>query len=69
MAAHARNFCVDVAGPRASKDPQIYEDVKEIIQGVLRLTCVNATPGKKLSAFTDEQYAAHLPFQAEMEGQ
>jgi len=36
---------LNVAGPRASKDPNIYEDVKFIIQGVLTLAGVDATAG------------------------
>ncbi len=58
-------FVLNVAGPRASKDPDIYEDVKTIIQGVLKLTAVNARPGAKLSNYTDEQFRECLPFRPE----
>ena len=39
---------LNVAGARASKDPDIYKDVKFIIQGVLVLTAVEAPPGGQI---------------------
>lgn len=53
---------LNVAGPRASKDPGIYDDVKLIITGVLLLTAVDAPPGSKLADYTQEQYMEKLPF-------
>ncbi len=34
---------LNVAGPRASKDPEIYQDVKYIIEGVILFGLVNAS--------------------------
>lgn len=53
---------LNVAGPRASKDAGIYDDVKLIITGVLLLTAVDAPPGSKLADYTQEQYMEKLPF-------
>lgn len=60
---HNHNIRVlNVAGPRASKDPKIYEDVKFIIQGVLSLVAVNAPPGAELEDYSQDQYIKNLPF-------
>lgn len=60
---HNHNIRVlNVAGPRASKDPKIYEDVKFIIQGVLSLVAVDAPQGAKLEDYSQDQYIKNLPF-------
>ena len=48
---------LNVAGPRASKDPKIYKDVKFIIQGVLLLAIAEAPAGTSLLDLgKDERY-------------
>lgn len=53
---------LNVAGARASKDPEIYEDVRFIVQGVLCLTAVDAPPGAMLMDYSQDQLLAKLPF-------
>ena len=36
---------LNVAGPRASDDPMIYEDVKSTLEAVVYLLCLDETPG------------------------
>jgi len=52
---------LNVAGPRASKDSQIYEDTKYIIQGVILLHLVNAQPGSNIADYTKDEYLEKLP--------
>ena len=52
---------LNVAGSRASKDPQIYEDTKYIIQGVILLQLVNARAGANITDFDMNEYLEKLP--------
>jgi len=52
---------LNVAGSRASKDPQIYEDTKYIIQGVILLQLVNARAGANTTNFDKNEYLEKLP--------
>ena len=52
---------LNVAGSRASKDPQIYEDTKYIIQGVILLQLVNARTGANITDFDMNEYLEKLP--------
>jgi hypothetical protein len=52
---------LNVAGSRASKDPQIYEDTKYIIQGLILLQLVNARTGSNISDFDMNVYLEKLP--------
>jgi hypothetical protein len=52
---------LNVAGSRASKDPQIYEDAKYIIQGVILLQLVNARTGANITDFDMNEYLEKLP--------
>jgi len=52
---------LNVAGSRASKDPQIYEDTKYIIQGVILLQLVNALAGANITDFDMNEYLEKLP--------
>ncbi|MDL1981898.1 MAG: putative molybdenum carrier protein [Deltaproteobacteria bacterium] len=52
---------LNVAGSRASKDPQIYEDTKYIIQGVILLQLVNARAGANITDFDKNEYLEKLP--------
>ena len=46
---------LNVAGPRASKDPDIYKAVKYVIKGVIVLSVAGAIPGDDLTeAYTKE---------------
>ena len=52
---------LNVAGSRASKDTQIYEDTKYVIQGVILLQLVNARTGANISDFDMNEYLEKLP--------
>ena len=52
---------LNVAGSRASKDPQIYEDTKYIIQGVILLQLVNTHAGANITDFDMNEYLEKLP--------
>ena len=52
---------LNAAGSRASKDPQIYEDTKYIIQGVILLQLVNARAGANITDFDMNEYLEKLP--------
>jgi len=52
---------LNVAGPRASKDPDIYKNVKYIIEGVILLGLVNAKAGEYLTDYDMEVYLKKLP--------
>ena len=52
---------LNVAGPRASKDPDIYKNVKYIIEGVILLGLVNAKSGEYLTDYDMEDYLKKLP--------
>ena len=51
---------LNVAGPRASKDPLIYEHTFYIVEAVLLLSMVKADIGSKLSDFTQEELLTHI---------
>jgi hypothetical protein len=51
---------LNVAGSRASKDPQIYEDTKYIIQGVILLQLVNARAGANITDLDKNEYLEKL---------
>ncbi|MDO9567246.1 MAG: putative molybdenum carrier protein [Candidatus Desulfaltia sp.] len=52
---------LNVAGSRASKDPQIYEDTQYIIQGLILLQLVNAQAGVNITDFDMNEYLEKLP--------
>jgi len=52
---------LNVAGPRASIDPNIYQNVKYIIEGVILLSLVNAKPGEYLTDYGMDGYLKKLP--------
>jgi len=52
---------LNVAGPRASKNPDIYQNVKYIIEGVILLGPVNAKAGEYLTDYDMEVYLKKLP--------
>jgi hypothetical protein len=52
---------LNVAGPRASKDPKIYEDTTYIIQGVILLGLVKAQSGSFLTDHDKDEYLEKLP--------
>ncbi|MBC8199345.1 MAG: putative molybdenum carrier protein [Desulfobacteraceae bacterium] len=52
---------LNVAGPRASKDPKIYEDITYIIQGVILLGLVKAQAGSVLTDHDMDEYLEKLP--------
>ena len=52
---------LNVAGPRASKDPKIYEDTTYIIQGVILLGLVKAQSGSLLTDHDKDEYLEKLP--------
>ncbi len=52
---------LNVAGPRASKDPKIYEDTTYIIQGVILLGLVKAQSGSVLTDHDKDEYLEKLP--------
>ena len=52
---------LNVAGPRASKDPKIYEDTTYIIQGVILLGLVKAQAGSLLTDHDMDEYLEKLP--------
>ena len=52
---------LNVTGSRASKDPNIYEVVKYIIEGVILLSLVNARSGSMITDYLNEEYLDKLP--------
>jgi len=52
---------LNVAGPRASKDPEIYQDVKYIIEGVILLGLAKVEPDEHLTDFNKNKYLEKLP--------
>ena len=52
---------LNVAGPRSSKDPKIYDVVKYIIEGVILLSLVNAKTGSMITDYSKEEYLDKLP--------
>lgn len=52
---------LNVAGPRASKDPDIYQNVKYVIEGVILLSLVNAKAGEYITDYDMEVYLKKLP--------
>ena len=52
---------LNVAGPRASKDPKIYEDTTYIIQGVILLGLVKAQAGSLLTDHNKDECLEKLP--------
>ena len=52
---------LNVAGPRASKDPKIYEDTTYIIQGVILLGLVKAQSGSLPTDHDMDEYLEKLP--------
>lgn len=52
---------LNVAGSRGSGDPEIYRDVKYIIEGVILLGLANADPDKHLADFDKDKYLGILP--------
>ena len=52
---------LNVAGPRASKDPKIYEDTKYILEGVILLCLVKAQAGSLLTDHDKGDYLENLP--------
>jgi hypothetical protein len=52
---------LNVAGSRASKDPEIYKDTKYIIEGVILLSLVNAKADSMITDYSNEEYLEKLP--------
>jgi hypothetical protein len=52
---------LNVAGPRASKDPKVNEDVRYIIEGTILLTLVKAKAGQGLTEFTEDELTKNIP--------
>ena len=52
---------LNVAGPRASHDPQIQEDARYIIEGVILLGLVRAQAGDHITDFNQDEYLSKLP--------
>ena len=52
---------LNVAGPRASKDPKIYQDTRYIIEGVILLGLVKAQAGSLLTDHDMDEYLEKLP--------
>jgi hypothetical protein len=52
---------LNVAGPRASKDPEIYRDVKYIVEGVILLGLVKASAGNLSTDYEVDEYLEKLP--------
>ena len=52
---------LNVTGPRASKDPKIYEDTMYIIEGVILLGLVKAKTGSLLTDHDIDKYLEKLP--------
>ncbi len=51
---------LNVAGPRADKDPLIYESSLYVVEAVLLLSLVEADAGSKLSDFGSDELLAHF---------
>ncbi len=51
---------LNVAGPRADKDPLIYESTLYVVEAVLLLSLVEADAGAKLSDFGSDELLAHF---------
>ena len=51
---------LNVAGPRASKDPIIYESAFYVVEGVLLLSIVEVDAGSTLSDITSDELFAHF---------
>ncbi|MGD8368675.1 MAG: putative molybdenum carrier protein [Desulfobacterales bacterium] len=51
---------LNVAGPRADKDPLIYESTLYVVEAVLLLSLVEADAGAKLSDFKSDELLAHF---------
>jgi hypothetical protein len=57
-----KNIAVlNVAGPRASKDREIYNAVRFIIAGVLVLNVMNAEPGASINDYSTDELLNRLP--------
>lgn len=52
---------LNVAGSRASKDPQIYEDTRYIVEGAILLGLVKAQSGSLVTDHDKDEYLAKLP--------
>jgi len=52
---------LNVAGPRASKDSEIYEDTRYIIEGAILLGLVKAQSGSLLTGHDKDEYLEKLP--------
>jgi len=52
---------INVAGSRASKDPEIYEDTYNVIRGILMLSIVKADPGDMPADYRIDEYMDSLP--------
>jgi len=52
---------LNVAGSKASKDPDIYKNVKYIVEGVILLSLVNAKSGEYLTDYDIKDYLKKLP--------
>ena len=52
---------LNVAGSRASKDPDIYQDVKFIIEGVILFELVKAQSDEHLTDYNMDEYLEKLP--------
>jgi hypothetical protein len=51
---------LNVAGPRADKDPLIYESALYVVEAVLLLSLVEADAGAKLSDISNDKLLAHF---------
>ena len=52
---------LNVAGPRGSKDPDIYRDTFYVIEGALLLSLVDAKYDQTINDYTNEQLLENLP--------
>jgi len=52
---------LNVAGSRASKDPQIYEDTRYIVEGAILLGLVKAQSGSLRTDYDKDEYLEKLP--------
>ncbi|MFC1488581.1 YpsA SLOG family protein [Thermodesulfobacteriota bacterium] len=52
---------LNVAGPRANKNPEIYQDVKYIIEGVILLGLAKAESDEHLTDYNKDEYLKKFP--------
>ena len=52
---------LNVAGSRASKDPEISKDTRYIVEGLLLLSVVKAQVGAHITDYNNDEYLSKLP--------